>query len=1082
MIDEHEMKGHRMERHEASAPEPRGGQAQERQWDPWQRAALDAARTEDALTILGGPGTGKTAVLEAIVKREADAGSRVAFIVQDRRAAGECLVRISRALGSMSDRVEVRSLSAFAYSVVREFAEQSGQGTPELVSGTDEDALFRELIESGAIAFPESIPPQARSLLAFRQEMRNLVTRAVELGLSASELEELGRREGLPLWSSAAQLRRAYEQRISAPRRENADGGPGESQRLDHAQIVTRARDLLASWEEAAARSNRSAKAVRKPRWDVVVVDDIQNAPRSILGLLRQMHADGARVVAAGDPDSCVQGFRGAVASMPADLALAPPEGIGAAMIALGQSHRGGAKLAEAIRQTAGRIRVAGSAAGRRMEAADGEDSVEACRYVNEEEEAAAIARVLREWHLRDGVPYSQMAVLTRSRAAHGEIRRELVRRSVPVASIGTDTLLARQRAVEGLVAIIRLALEPPEDDEESGRAVQGILAGPYFGLDPLQLRRLRLSLRGIELAGGGSRKADALFAVALEGPEAVDALHPKGLEPLRHLGVVLAAIRAASAESAGRAEQVLWAAWDSAGCADSWRQTALGEGGRAEQANEDLDCMLQLFRFVQRLADRDEATTIGQALVRLEEHELPEDSIARLASREEAVTLTTPAASQGKSYRRVVLARLNEGTWPNLAIRDTLARTSQLSSLVTGRAAAGMSERERFRSEYEEVLDDELRQLHHSLGRAEEKLLVTCLEGEDLAPSRFFRAMGFAFAEEAEEDLQAPLVSLPAPVRPDLDMTGLVGQLRRYTGIEGEQGARARRLLAELADAGVPEAEPALWMEEAEPTTLEPDGSPEVRVSPSQVESLLTCPLRATLQSLGFSDSSQSQKMRLGTIVHAIVERHPQIPEGMDRESFAAALASEFAELVRREELLEDSSWGRRQAEESREAFGRIADFIATRKGNVSTEYRFAVRHGDALLTGSIDRLEIGPQATRIVDYKTGAHAPTDKDAADHVQMQLYQWAIAAEGRHPAPAGAELFYPWIAGPKKTGGLKIAEQQALDDASRARAEGRIEAAARVQRLAGAPARQSKSCDHCDYRNACPLRPEGRIFS
>lgn len=1072
-----------MERHEAATPESEGQEAKERHWDPWQRAALDAARAEDALTIVGGPGTGKTAVLEAIVRREAAAGSRVAFIVQDRRAAGDCLVRISRAIGSMSDKVEVRSLSAFAYSVVREFAEQCGEGTPELVSGTDEDALFRELIDSGSIAFPESIPPEARSLLAFRQEMRNLVTRTVELGLSPAELDELGRREGVPLWSSAARLRLAYEERLARPEHGGTEGRLLEAQRLDHAQIVTRARDLLASWEQAAAQSNRSVKAVRKPRWDVVVVDDIQNAPRSILGLLRQMHADGARVVAAGDPDSCVQGFRGAVASMPADLALAPPAGIGARMLVLGQSHRGGTALAEAIRQTAGRIRVAGSAAARRIEAADGEDSVEACRYVNEQEEAAAIARVLREWHLRDGVPYSQMAVLTRSRGAHGEIRRELVRRSVPVASIGSDTLLARQRAVEGLVAIVRLALEPLESIEDAGRAVQEILTGPYGGLDPLELRRLRLSLRGIELAGGGSRKADELFAVALEGPEAVDSVHPKGLEPLRHLASVIGAVRTADRESEGRAEQVLWAAWESAGRAEAWRQAALGEGARAEQANADLDCMLQLFRFVQRLADRDGETTIEQALARLEEHELPEDSIARLASREEAVTLTTPSASQGKSYRRVVLARLNEGTWPNLAIRDTLARTSQLSSLVTGRAASGMSERERFRSEYEEVLDDELRQLHHCLGRAEEKLLVTCLEGEDLAPSRFFRAMGFAFAEEAADiDESRPVVALPAPVRPDLDMTGLVGQLRRYAGLAGEHGDRARAALERLAAAGVAEAEPALWMEDVEPTTLEADASPQIRVSPSQVESLLQCPMRATLQSFGFSDASQSQRMGMGTLVHAILERHPQIPEGMGREEFAAMLASEFEELALREELVEDGSWGRRQLEEATEAFGRIADFLATRKGSVHTEYRFKVPHGDAVLVGSIDRLETDEHSTRIVDYKTGKRAPTGPQTADHVQMQLYQWAIAAEGRHPAPEGAELFYPWIEGPKKTGGLKVCVQKALDEEARARAEGRIEAATAVQRLSGAPARENDYCAHCDYRKACPVRPEGRIFS
>lgn len=1054
-------------------------------WDSWQAQALEAASTSEALVLLGGGGTGKSTVLEELVRREATSGGRVAFIVNDRRAAGESLVRISLAVGSMSEKVEVRSLAAFAYSILAEFSEQTGRRAPELISGSDEDALLKEILESGEISFPAALSPEAQALPAFRQEIRNLITRSGELGLSVAELHQLAEEENIPLWHSAADVRAAYESRVVQGDSE-AHSAPSMLQpvRLDYAHIVTGATSLLARWEEAASESNRSAKSIRKPRWSLVVVDDIQNAPRSILALLRQLRADGAAIVVAGNPDACVQGFRGAVASLPADVAAPEPEGLGAHICVLGQGHRCGPQVSAAIGEVTGRIRVAGSAGARRPKPAEKMDAIEGRRYVNAEEEAAGIARILREWHLRDGVPYSQMAVLTRSRAAHSDIRRELVRRQVPVAEVGSDLPLARHRAVIGLIRLIRLALAAPEDTETAGLEVEAILSGPYLETNPLELRRLRLAVRGIELAAGGTRTAEELFALAVNGPEAIDALHPSGLEPLRRLASMCAAIRTAATQADGRAEQVLWAAWDSAGCAERWRQLALDGGARAEQANEDLDSVLQLFRFAQRLADRDSDTTIDHMIAKLEEQELPEDSIARMAACREVVTLTTPAASQGRAFTRVVIARLNEGTWPNLTIRDTLTRTAHLSGLVTGRIQRKMGENERFRAEYEEVLDDELRQLCHSLSRGHEHVVVTCLDGEDFAPSRFFRAMGFAFEEEIVDTVPEgqPILVRPQPVRPDFDMTGLVGTAYRFARLDGSTGERAQNLLGRLAEVGVSQAASLAWAEQNEATTVSPDESSQVYVSPSRVESLLACPLRTLLQSFGFVDSTAGDRMQLGTIVHALLEEYSTIPEGMSATDFAAILMERFEEQIALEGLVEDSAWGRKQAEEAAAAFERIALFLASRGGQPLTEYHFSVKRGDAVLSGSIDRLEIDGKRSRIVDYKTGTGYPSGPATADHVQLQLYQWAIAEEGKQPPPEHAELFYPWVEGPKKADYLRVCRQEALDDAARERAEARIDSAAHVLRLGTIPAREGTSCNYCAYHAACPLQPAGRMFS
>ena len=53
--------------------------------------------------------------------------------------------------------------------------------------------------------------------------------------------------------------------------------------------------------------------------------------------------------------------------------------------------------------------------------------------------EWGAIARLLRERHLRDGVPWDELAVVARSRAHVETIRRALAHAEVPVRSPATS-------------------------------------------------------------------------------------------------------------------------------------------------------------------------------------------------------------------------------------------------------------------------------------------------------------------------------------------------------------------------------------------------------------------------------------------------------------------------------------------------------------------------------------------------------------------------------------------------------------------------------------------------------------------
>ena len=254
---------------------------------------------------------------------------------------------------------------------------------------------------------------------------------------------------------------------------------------------------------------------------------------------------------------------------------------------------------------------------------------------------------------------------------------------------------------------------------------------------------------------------------------------------------------------------------------------------------------------------------------------QLPEDSIARLGSGQEAVTLTTPSASQGREWDVVVIAGLQDGVWPNMRVRDSYTHTARLTQIATGRLVPGLSESEQRFQDVEETLDDELRQLYHCLGRARRRLILTCVQSDESVPSRFFDAMGFVKEEDADgaEEEPSRLLLGPRAQHADLDMPGLVGQLRRAAG--GAEAEGAADVLSQLREGGVAEAQPGMWLDQvAARTGGEATGISSV--SPSRVESLLACPLQGFLQGVGADSADGHGAANLGTFIHAIAKELP--------------------------------------------------------------------------------------------------------------------------------------------------------------------------------------------------------------
>lgn len=743
--------------------------------DDSQRAALAAAAGPGATLVVGAPGTGKTLVAQEVVLaalRDGVAPERVLLLAASRRAAAALRDRLSARARRTVGAPLVRTAASAAFAVLRERAAALGEPVPTLISGPEQDLVLAELLEGHLdgglahlgtpLALPAGLPEEALGLRGLRQELRDLLMRAAERGLTPADLAALGERYDRPEWSLGAQLFAEYLD-VTALR----TGTPDAGSRFDPAIVVDEAAEALLAWDDEVPDAAR-------PRWDLVVVDDYQEATVATARLLHVLHDDGARLVLLGDPDAAVQTFRGASpglvgrASAPARRDGARRGELGARVAVLGTAWRQSAPLREVTRRVTAQVgTVAGAvhrgaaprdADGRPGEAADvgpGAPPVQVAVLSAVAQEAAFVARELRAEHLLHGTPWHRMAVVARTGTRLAALRRELVAASVPVTLLGSDVPLRDEPAVAPLLAAVRVCVADAEDPEALDPfTAAALLTSPVGALDVVALRRLRRALRAEELEGGGGRSSDALLVELLLAPARAATLPPTVRRGPVAVARALAAGRAAAAEPGATAQTVLWAVWAATGLAERWRSAALDGGPAGARADRDLDAVLALFRAAETFVDRMPGAPAGAFVEYLASQDLPADSLAASASGADAVAALTPAGAAGREWDVVVVAGVQDGVWPDLRLRDSLLGSQALVELLAGRAqdAHGVGSQARA-----QVLADELRAFVVATSRATRRLVVTAVQDAEEAPSVFCDLVVPPSAPEGPEGTDGP-------------------------------------------------------------------------------------------------------------------------------------------------------------------------------------------------------------------------------------------------------------------------------------------------------------------------------------
>lgn len=1084
--------------------------------DDTQSAAVEAALSNRATLVLGAPGTGKTTVTCEVAVRALDSGvqpERVLVLASSRRAAARLRDEVAARAGRTVGAPMVRTASSAAFAVLHKRAAALEQPTPTLVSGPEQDLVLAELLaghvagEGRPLALPAGLPEESLGLRGLRQELRDLLMRAAERGLGPVELDEMGRTNDRPEWVMAAQI---YEEYLdtTALRLGTPDAGP----RYDPAVVIDEAAESLRSWED-------EVPGMARPTWDLVVVDDYQEATAATVRLLRVLHDDGARLVLLSDPDSAVQTFRGAAPGLTGRAAA--PAGPGRAFgafdaetMVLGTVWRQLPELRAVTRAVTNRIPVSASAMHRRATAyapkpAEGEpaagapagagtaadgsaaaeasagpaSSVQVAVLSGAAQEAAWIARELRAEHLLRGTPWERMAVIARSGTRLAALRRELVSASVPVALLGSDLPLRDEPAVAPLLAAVKTCAGAPRGSLEAliAEELDGsepvldpetaahLLVSPIGGLDAVALRRLRRALRSEELSAGGGRTSDALLVEVLADPARAALLPTQVRRGPLAVARVLAAGREAAGEPGATAQTVLWAVWAATGLAERWSAYALAGGPAGLRADRDLDSVLALFRAAETFVDRMPGAPVAAFVDYLASQDLPADSLAASAQGAGAVEALTPPGAAGREWDVVVVAGVQDGVWPDLRLRDSLLGSQALVELVAGRSEDGRVVGAEARRQ---VLTDELRAFAVAVSRARRRLLVTAVEDTEEAPSVFCDLVSPRNDGGDGPDPRR------VPVGPPLDLRGVVAAARselvRAAALSTPGNQPAAALLADLSAAGVAEADPSTWYGVAGVSSEVPLWGVQdtVKVSPSKVETVTTCALRWALEAAGGTKPDATHQT-LGTLLHSIAQSYPK-----------GSLTELRKELDRRwPELALPEGWPSLQLRKRAERMvERLADYLAASGEPILVEADFDLQVGRARLRGQVDRVEdAGDGGVTVADLKTGKSAASKDKAAENPQLGAYQLAVE-EGALDLPEGtvskgASLVYVGT----ETVSASVRNQPALvpDEDGNSWARDTVEGAADTMAAAQFAAKNNDLCEVCPVRRSCPLQPEGR---
>ncbi|CAB0814221.1 ATP-dependent helicase [Corynebacterium diphtheriae] len=926
----------------------------------------------------------------------------------------------------------VRSVHSLAFALLRSLSDEQLR----LITGAEQDAVIRELLQ-GHVDNPSLAamwPAEARQALGLIGFAREVRDFLLRSGERGLEPEDL---EEL----GARYGRPMWASAGKFMREYQQVMNLGGTHSLNASELVSK----LLCFD------------IPDMGWRTIIIDDAQHLDPQSAQLLQALMRYTDFTVIAGDPQQSVFHFRGA---SPEFLLHAPVD------------HE--LTLYSSFRQPTVEAKVLGSTG----------------------DQSEFVADLLRRSHLLEGIRWNDMAVIVRSTADIPSLRRALLSAGVPVQEDPSDIILSEQRIVSALILAVRAIYQ-----ELSAQELEELALGPIGGADTVTLRRLFRGLRKAEMHAGGNRRAIEIMRELIDPKESEEQTQLREqVEAVltdRELAVV-DKIRAVLVRGAqpGSVEEILWEIWDASALSSHLQTVSLRGGVRGAQADRDLDAVMALFDAAGDWVERRPTASITSFVRHIAEQELPTGVRDRRLATADAVRIVTAHGSLGQQWHTVIVAGVQEGTWPSLQETGTLFGQEDLIDLID----SGI-EPNTYISRSAEKLKEEKRLFHVARTRGTHRVVITAVESPEsdtaAEPSRFLQGIAESKVQgpttdpetaSVQSEIDTETVHLDQYVRL-LSVPSIVAELRReLANPDSPQRRReqAARQLARLALHQVPGARPEQWWGYGGPSeTTSLDIS---KVSPSLIENALLCPLRARLERLVEEENTPIHMLK-GTLAHAFAEA---VGRGVDPNEAEQLVTQAF------EALLDAPAWSLpHHMSQWSTMLQRLAHWIDVSHAQrelvgVEVPVNVAVAPG-VELRGRIDRLERNDAGEfHIVDFKTGKQAVTKDEANENKQLLAYQLALhrgELMQRNGEPAinttaeqpgltvdQAVLVYP--ATDTKT--VTTREQAPKDAEELEKFSATLPAL--LESLSGPQlvARINTRCDQCKIKTMCPAQPEGKM--
>lgn len=522
-----------------SAPQPRS--PQDVRYSPYEIAEAlgDFPPTEQQAAVIASPLTPRLVVAGAGSGKTTTMSDRVAWLVANglarpdeilgvtftRKAAGELSQRINQKLRNLrraglidepedddapaaAQEPTVSTYHSYANSLVRSYGLRLGVESDTVLLGQAQAwQLAHDLVQSWDGPLPATVPAAS-----------TLTTGLMQLASEASEhLVEPRRIHEFVGRLRAMCLDTPPDGRKKSPGRKVQDAVRRMEQTEVLAQLVERFRaakrvdsaldygDLLAL-AARIVRMDPHARTVERERFSVVLLDEFQDTSHAQLALFSGLFGEGHCVMAVGDPQQSIYGFRGAssgqlfsfVENFPVrgSSDVEPSRFADTSFLTTAWRNslavlKVANAVAEPLRTPPAWSRSAATVEVPPLDPAPGavRGRVRVSRYLTDTEEAQAVAasihdqRAAHQGQAPDEMP--TMAVLCRKRAQFEPLRLELEARDIPYEVVGLGGLLHTPEVAD-VVAMLHVLTDPGRSD-----ALARLLAGARWRLGARDLAAL---------------------------------------------------------------------------------------------------------------------------------------------------------------------------------------------------------------------------------------------------------------------------------------------------------------------------------------------------------------------------------------------------------------------------------------------------------------------------------------------------------------------------------------------------------------------------------------------------------------